>query len=74
MITDEPDPVTDAIASICLFKKYYNNCSLQQARKKLLRIRPAPSWVKQNDYRWEGVCLAAYMPKKCFCGAPNLKK
>ena len=73
MITDEHDPANDAIASIRLFKKYYNNeDSLQQARRKLLGIRPAPSWVKRNDYRWEGVCLAGYMPKKCFCGAPNL--
>ena len=71
-IGDEHDPATDAKASIQLFKKYYaNSAMLQQAKQKLLRNRPPRSWRKQNNYRWEGVCMAAYTPTKCFCGAPT---
>ena len=64
----------DSIASMKLFKKYYGKPSLiEQAKKQLRSNRPPPSFAKQNDYRWEGVCMAAYMPSKCFCGAPTLK-
>ena len=74
-ITDEHDPATDAIASMKLFKKYYNNpVLLTEAKEKLLRIRSSPSWQKRVDYRFEGVCLAGFNPKKCFCGAPSLAK
>lgn len=73
-IADTHDPATDAKASIQLFKKYYaDSAQLQQAKQQLLRNRPPPSWAKQNNYRWEGVCMAAFMPAKCFCGAPIKK-
>ena len=73
-IADTHDPVTDAKAGIQLFKKYYaNSALLEEAKQKLLRNRPPPSWAKQNNYRWEGVCMAAYMPSLCFCGAPTKK-
>lgn len=66
------DPEHDARISIRLFNKYYANPALKaQDERRLIDIRPDPSWAKQNDYRWEGVCMAAYMPKKCFCGAPT---
>ena len=68
-ISDEHDPVT---ASVQLFKKFYADSGrLEEAKKKLLRNRPPPSWGKKNTYLWEGVCLAAYFPEKCFCGAPT---
>lgn len=73
-IAEKHDPVSDAKASIQLFKKYYaNSALLAEAKQKLLRNRPPPSWAKKNNYRWEGVCMAAYMPSKCFCGAPTKK-
>ncbi|CAI8025137.1 Interferon-stimulated 20 kDa exonuclease-like 2 [Geodia barretti] len=73
-ISDERDQVTDAKASVQLLKKFYADSGrLEEAKKKLLRNRPPPSWVKQNNCRWEGVCLAAYFPEKCFCGAPTKK-
>ena len=63
----------DAIASICLYKKYKDDPhSLEQAKLKLLRVHPPPSFAKRCDYRYEGVCLAAFSPAKCFCGAPTL--
>ena len=74
-IADEHDPATDAIASMKLFKKYYNNpVLLSQAKQALLRIRPSPSWQKRNNYRCEGVCMAGFFAEKCFCGAPPLAK
>ena len=73
-IADTHDPVIDAKASIQLFKKYYaNSALLEEAKQKLLRNRPPLSWKKRNNYLWEGVCLAAYTPSKCFCGAPTKK-
>ena len=74
MISGQHDPVVDAIASIQLFKKYYNNPALlDQAKQKLLCNRPPTSWKKRINYCYEGVCMAAYLPEKCFCGAPTLK-
>ena len=71
-ISDEHDPATDAKASILLFKKFYaNSALLEEAKKMLLRNRPLSPWAKRNNYRWEGVCMAAYYPAKCFCGAPT---
>ena len=67
-------PATDALASIQLVKKYYGNpVMLENAKEKLLQIRPSPSWVKQVGYKHEGVCLAAFFPKMCSCGAPTLR-
>ena len=72
-ISDTHSPVTDALASIQLVKKYYGKpMMLNEAKKKLLQIRPSPSWVKRIGYNYEGVCLAGFAPNKCFCGAPTL--
>ena len=73
VIADTHVPVTDARVSIQLFKKYYaNSALLEEAKKKLLHSHPPPSWVKRNNYHWEGVCMAAYMPTKCFRGPPTI--
>lgn len=73
-ISGEHDPATDAVASIKLFKKYHGKpAELEVGKQKLLRTRVQPSFAKRNNYRWEGVCMAAFMPKMCFCGAPTKK-
>jgi len=73
-ISDQHDPATDAIASMKLFNKYHGNPGLlEQAKKKLLSTPVPPSFAKRNNFRWEGVCMAAFRPEKCFCGAPTLK-
>jgi len=55
-----------------LFNKYHGKPELlEQAKQKLLSTRVQPSFAKRNNYRWEGVCMAAFMPDKCFCGAPT---
>ena len=72
-IGDCHDPEQDALDSIQLFKKYYTNPVLKgKDQQRLLRTPQNPSWVKRNNYRCEGVCMAAFVPKKCFCGAPTL--
>ena len=74
-ISNQHDPTIDAQASIRLFKKYYNQPALlERAQQQLIRTRPPPSWAKQQGYKYEGICLAAYMPKKCTCGAPCYNK
>ena len=73
-ISEPHDPEIDAIASIRLFNTYNGKPSkLEQAKKQLQSVRPPPSFAKRNDYRYEGVCMAAYYPAKCFCGAPTKK-
>lgn len=75
MITEQHDPVVDAIASIQLFKRYYNNPALlDEAKQKLLNSHPPTSWMKMNKYRYEGVCLAGHYPRNCSCVAPTLRK
>jgi hypothetical protein len=65
------DPAQDALASIKLAKRFYSDDrALQAAKQKLIRTRPAPSFAKQNNYQYEGVCMAKFYPAKCFCGAP----
>lgn len=72
LIGDQHNAATDAIASIQLFKKYDGRPDLlAQAKQKLLSVRVSPSWAKRNGYQWEGVCMAKFMPSKCFCGAPT---
>ena len=74
MITEQHDPVVDALASVQLFKKYYNDPALlDEAKCKLLQNRSPISWQKSIDYNYEGVCMAAYFPEKCSCEAPTLK-
>ena len=71
-ISEPHTPETDAIASITLFNKYNGKPSqLQQAKQKLMSVRPPASFAKRNNYRYEGVCMAAFYPAKCFCGAPT---
>lgn len=65
----------DAIASIKLFNKYHEKPALiEEAKKKLKETRSPPSFGKRNNYRWEGVCMAGFVPKRCFCGAPTLRE
>ena len=74
MIGEEHSAETDAIASIRLFKRYYNQPILLEEAKRQLKSTPvAPSWKKRNNYQWEGVCLSGFNPKTCTCGAPTLK-
>ena len=73
-ISDQHDPASDAIAAMKLFNKYHGKPELlEQAKQKLLSTRVPLSFAKRNNYRWEGVCMAAFVPNKCFCGAPTLK-
>ena len=71
-ISEPHKPETDAIASIRLFNTYNGNpAMLEKAKSRLLSVRPTPSFAKRNNYRYEGVCMAAFFPAKCFCGAPT---
>ena len=69
------NPANDAIASIRLYKKYCVESQhlLESAKQQLLRNRPPPSFAKQHNYRYEGVCLAGFYPAKCTCGQPTKK-
>ena len=69
------NPASDCIASIRLYKKYCVESPdlLESAKQQLLRNRPPPSFAKQHNYRYEGVCLAAFYPAKCICGQPTKK-
>jgi len=69
------NPATDAIASIRLYKKYCVESPhlLASAKQQLLQNRPPPNFRKQYNYRYEGVCLAAFFPEKCTCGQPTKK-
>ena len=74
MIDSGPhNPAIDAIASICLYKKYCVESPhlLESAKQQLLRNRSPPNFAKQHNYRYEGVCLAAFCPEKCTCGQPT---
>lgn len=73
-IKEQHCPETDCEATLRLFEAYYGQTrALEDAKKKLLARRPAASWAKNNNYKWEGVCMAAFMPEKCICGQPTLK-
>jgi RNA exonuclease 4 len=71
-ISEPHDPNIDAIASIKLYKMYHDRPrELEMAKKKLMSVRPAMAFGKRHNYRYEDVCLAAFYPAKCFCGAPT---
>eukprot|EP00042_Codosiga_hollandica_P059540 m.919783 g.919783 ORF g.919783 m.919783 type:complete len:222 (+) comp60199_c0_seq1:336-1001(+) len=68
------DAADDAIVSIELYNRFCrpgSESALKTARSRLLATRPAPSVAKLLNYRYEGVCMAAYFPEKCFCGRPT---
>ena len=71
--TGPHDPANDALACIRLHKKYCIESPhlLASAKQQLLRNRPPPSPAKQHNYRYEGVCMAAFFPEKCICGQPT---
>ena len=73
-IGNQHNPETDCLATLKLFEMYYGQTRvLEDAKQRLLGRRPAASWAKSNNYRWEGVCLAGFMPDKCICGQPTLE-
>ena len=73
--TGPHDPANDALACIRLHKKYCIKSPhlLASAKQQLLRNRPPPNFRKQHNYRYEGVCMAAFFPAKCTCGQPTKK-
>ncbi len=74
-IGDTHDAAIDAIASIRLFNRYHGKPALlEKAKHTLLTATPTRSWGKKNNYNYEGICMAGYMPDKCRCGAPTLKE
>eukprot|EP00731_Ephydatia_muelleri_P014903 Em0008g623a len=55
-IMDQHCPETDCEATLRLFEAYYGQTrALEDAKKKLLARRPAASWAKNNNYKWEGI-------------------
>jgi len=66
------DPVWDAQASIELYRlaRAASPQQVQEFRQRLINVRPAPSIAKQLDYKYEGVCMAKFMPNRCICGMP----
>jgi len=70
--SDPHDPRRDALWSINLWQRYRADAAaLAKARKLLLYRRPDPSWVKLQNYQYEGVCLAGFYAAKCICGQPQ---
>lgn len=64
----------DAIASMKFFNKWSQLTDNQKTgfKIKMGNTRPAPSFPKLNNYQYQGICLAGFMPKFCICGARNL--
>eukprot|EP00045_Choanoeca_perplexa_P001301 m.18833 g.18833 ORF g.18833 m.18833 type:complete len:220 (-) comp10858_c0_seq1:69-728(-) len=68
------DPAEDALASIRLAKRFYpDEQALEVAHQRLVRTRPSPSFAKQHNYQYEGVCMAAFYAAKCSCDAPSAR-
>ncbi|ORY00565.1 hypothetical protein K493DRAFT_312775 [Basidiobolus meristosporus CBS 931.73] len=62
----------DAKASMMLYKEYIIPKKAKYARHILsVATRPLPSIAKRMNYRCDDVCMAAYMPKFCFCGTAS---
>ena len=67
-IADVHCPKEDAVLSIRLYSRYKHNNALLEQAKRLMVGKVAPtSFVKKNNYRYEGVCMAGYYPEKCSC-------
>eukprot|EP00055_Hartaetosiga_balthica_P018698 m.135180 g.135180 ORF g.135180 m.135180 type:complete len:221 (+) comp9861_c0_seq1:140-802(+) len=67
------DPAIDALASVQLYKKFIqpgNDKLLKTAQSTMLRARKNLSVAKRLDYKCDGVCMAKFFKKKCFCGQP----
>eukprot|EP00755_Sulcionema_specki_P024526 Sspe_Gene.81381::Locus_52123_Transcript_1_1_Confidence_1.000_Length_958::g.81381::m.81381 len=60
--------VQDALYSVELYSKHPTGHV-----RELGRTPAPPSFAKEHDYVYEGVCLAAYYPAKCTCGQPTLR-
>jgi inhibitor of KinA sporulation pathway (predicted exonuclease) len=72
--TDIHSPLEDAQLSIRLYSRYKDDpAALEQAKQSMIGRPGLPTFVKKNNYKFEGVCMAAYYPEKCSCGAPSEK-
>eukprot|EP01006_Ploeotia_vitrea_P017976 TRINITY_DN49226_c0_g1_i1.p1 TRINITY_DN49226_c0_g1~~TRINITY_DN49226_c0_g1_i1.p1 ORF type:complete len:219 (+),score=25.30 TRINITY_DN49226_c0_g1_i1:112-768(+) len=64
----------DAQLSMKLFKRWEGNTDAQrradcdQLLQWAIQRKMPTSVAKRLDYKYEGVCLAAYYPQKCTCG------
>ncbi len=73
-IADIHCPKEDAVLSIRLYNRYKDDKQgLEQAKNSMVGKVAPTTFVKKNNYRYEGVCMAAYYPEKCSCDAPTLK-
>ena len=73
-IADTHCPKEDAVLSIRLYNRFKDDKSgLERAKNSMVgKIAPI-TFAKKNNYRYEGVCMAAYYPEKCICDAPTKK-
>jgi RNA exonuclease 4 len=73
-IADIHCPKEDAVLSVRLYNRFKDDKQALDRAKNSMVGKVAPTtFVKKNNYRYEGVCMAAYYPEKCSCDAPTKK-
>jgi RNA exonuclease 4 len=74
-VYEEHSATKDAQWSVELYRRYVDKPhDLKQATVVLCMPGwKVPSFGKRNNYVFEGVCLAKYMPSKCVCDQPSSK-
>ena len=60
----------DAKATMKFYKhwKQLTQSQIASYNYQMIGTKPKPSFAKQHNYKYNGICLAGYMPQYCTCG------
>jgi DNA polymerase III epsilon subunit-like protein len=64
----------DAILSMKIFRRSQEPGSVESDKRRLLKAGPTISWAKRNNYKYNGVCMAAFSARFCTCGDVSLRQ
>jgi hypothetical protein len=68
------DPTYDSKLVMELYLSYKDDSErMNKFKRNIIGKRASPGFAKNNNYSYQGVCMAAFYPAKCICNNKSLK-